>query len=261
MIKLEIDIEKAKEQFFEYVNNYDKKNENIDRKIYHSLRVMEISRKIAEKLKLGQEEIELATLIGLLHDIARFEQYKKFKTYNDIESFDHGDYGVKLLFEDKLIRKFINSDKYDDIIRIAIKNHNKYEIEEGLYEKEILFSQIIRDADKIDIIYEAEAIFWTGIEEEINKTIISENVLKQFKNNKQIKRDKKENLERNVNDILGVIAFIFDINFKCSFEIIKNNDYINKILKRFDFEDEKTKILIEEINKSANEFIKQKVKE
>ena len=46
---------------------------------------MEISKKIAESLKLTQEEIELATLIGLLHDIARFEKlyYIHFECNNE----------------------------------------------------------------------------------------------------------------------------------------------------------------------------------
>ena len=42
-----IDIKKSKDEFMKYTNNYDIENENIERKIYHSLRVMEISKKIA----------------------------------------------------------------------------------------------------------------------------------------------------------------------------------------------------------------------
>ena len=78
-----IDLEKAKNEFIKYTNNYDLTNSHITRKIYHSLRVMEVSKKIAEDLKLTQEQIDLATLIGLLHDIARFEQRKRYGTYYD----------------------------------------------------------------------------------------------------------------------------------------------------------------------------------
>jgi len=55
-----------------------------------------------------------------------------------------------MLFEDGLIRNFIVDDKYDDIIRVAVFNHNKLEIEAGLNEKSMLFAKIIRDADKLD---------------------------------------------------------------------------------------------------------------
>ena len=69
-----------------------------------------------------------------MHDIARFEQYARFKNYNVISNFDHGDYAVEILNKD--MRKYIETDQYDDIIKIAIKNHNKYKIEEGLTEKQ-----------------------------------------------------------------------------------------------------------------------------
>lgn len=45
----------------------------------------------------------------------------------------------------------------------AIKNHNKYKIEDGLTSKEEFFAKLIRDADKIDILYECEKnlLEWT----------------------------------------------------------------------------------------------------
>ncbi len=155
---MSIDLDKAKEEFIKYTEYYDLTNENIERKQKHSLRVMQISEQIAKSLELSQEEIKLATLIGLLHDIARFEQYTKYKTFRDLDSIDHGDYGAEILQHD--MRKYIETDKYDNIIKVAIKNHNKYQIEDGLSEAEKLFSKIIRDADKIDIYYESAEMFW-----------------------------------------------------------------------------------------------------
>ena len=67
-----VDINNEQKNFLEYVQNYDLNNENIKRKEQHSLRVMAISKKIAEELKLSEEEIKLDTLIGLLNDIGRF---------------------------------------------------------------------------------------------------------------------------------------------------------------------------------------------
>ena len=74
-----IDLSKAKSEFIKYTNNYDLNDSHITRKIHHSLRVMEASKKIAENLNLTKEQIDLATLIGLLHDIARFEQRKRYR--------------------------------------------------------------------------------------------------------------------------------------------------------------------------------------
>ena len=201
---MEINIEKAQEEFIKYTKMYDLENEHIKRKQEHSIRVMKISKQIAEGLNLSQEEVEIATLIGLLHDIARFEQYTKYCTFEDLESIDHGDYGVDIL--DKEIRKYIETDKYDKIIKLAVKNHNKYKIEEGLTEKEELFAKIIRDADKIDIFYESVDMFWKGKEEEVNNSKISQPILEQFENRTQIKREKGKIIE-NLEEIVSVIAY------------------------------------------------------
>lgn len=111
----------------------------------------ENARNIALSLNLSNEEVKLAELIGLLHDICRFEQVKLYGTFYDNKSIDHATKGLEVLFEDKHIRKFVTEDKYDAVIFKAINNHNKFYIEKGLNEKELLHCKIIRDADKMDI--------------------------------------------------------------------------------------------------------------
>ena len=118
---MKIDMEKAKEEFIKYTGKFNLQDENIDRKQQHSLRVMKISNQLAKELELNEEQIQLATLIGLLHDIGRFKQYTEIGLGDNIEGFDHGDYGAKVLFEEGIIRKFIDTNEYDEIIRKAIK--------------------------------------------------------------------------------------------------------------------------------------------
>ncbi len=77
--------------------------------------------KIAEDLNLTSEEAVLAQLIALLHDIGRFEQLRIYNTFRDIDSIDHAELGIKILFKDGIIRNFIKETKYDDIIYKAIK--------------------------------------------------------------------------------------------------------------------------------------------
>ena len=250
-----MNLEKAKEEFIKYTENYNLEDEHIKGKQEHSLRVMEMSKQIAQGLELPEEEIELATLIGLLHDIARFEQFTQYKTFKDLQSFDHGDFGGEILRKD--IRKYIETNKYDDIIIKAVKNHNKFKIEDGLTKEEGLFSKIIRDADKIDIFYESVEMFWKGKEQEVENSIISEDVIQQIKNLSQTKRKIEESP---IDNIIRVIAFIFDINFKESFEILKEENYINKILNRYNLKDEYTKQKVEEIRKISNQYIQKSAK-
>lgn len=253
---MDIDLEKAKKEFLKYTENYDLKNENIKRKREHSLRVMNISIQIAKQLELNQEQIELAALIGLLHDIARFEQYTQYKTYKDSLSFDHGDYGEKILEKD--IRRYIQSDKYDNIIKKAVKNHNKYSLEKGLDKEEMLFSRLIRDADKIDILYESVEMFWKGEESEVEESKISNKAIEQFKKQMLFKKDKIKNHSA-IDEVLTVIAFIFDIQFKSSLEIIKNENYINNILNRYKMKDEHTTKTLEELRIIANYYINEQI--
>ena len=145
-----IDFIKAQKEFKDYLNNYDLNDGKIQLKVRHTYGVVSLSEYIAKKLNLSEEDVELAKLIALLHDIARFEQTKKFGDFRDYKNVDHADLAIKILFENNLIRNFIEVNTYDSIILKAIKNHNKLQIEDGLNERELLHAKIIRDADKTD---------------------------------------------------------------------------------------------------------------
>lgn len=255
---MKIDLQKSINEFIKYAEKYDMSVFEIQNKQKHSLRVMEISNKIAKALNLSEDDIELATLIGLLHDIGRFEQFTQYHTFKDAFSFDHGNYGEQILQKD--MRNYIDSDEYDDIIKIAVRNHNKYGIEEGLTERQLLFAKLIKDADKIDILYESSCIFWKDREDIVNKSMVSNSTMEQFKQEKLIKKDKTKTPEP-IDDIFTVMAFVFDINYKPSLEIIKDEDYINKIVNRYNFIDETTKNSIEEARNIANNYIERNIRD
>lgn len=255
-----INIESCKKEFINYTEKFDLKNENIKRKQLHSLRVMKIANEIAKTINLKTEEQDVATLIGLLHDIGRFEQFEKYGTFRDKESIDHGDLGVKILKENEYINKYIDEEKYINLILLAIKNHNKYEIEENLDEKEKIFCNIIRDADKIDILYEAVEIFYSEKEiEEINNLKVKDETILKIYQKKTINRN--EIKDRNKLDSLIIFfGFLFDINYRESFKIIDKEKYVNKIFKRFNFKDEYTRNKMTEMYNFVEEYIDEKIK-
>ena len=95
-----IDIKKAKEVFKNYVQNYDPNDEKVKLKIAHIERTSAVAKETAQYLKLTEEDILLAELIGLLHDIGRFEQIKRYHTFVDKISVNHGEFGdVKAIWE------------------------------------------------------------------------------------------------------------------------------------------------------------------
>ncbi len=255
-----IDILKAKNVFKEYISNYDINNPQINLKIIHMYHVAENSKKIAKDLGLSQEEQDLAEIIGLLHDIGRFEQIKLYNTFSDKMSIDHGQKSVEVLFADKWIRRFVQDEKNDAIIYKAINNHNKYEIEKGLSEKENLHSKIIRDADNLDIF---RGLLEQKIEDfgffgssDISKEVLSPEFFEDFKK-EQLLLYAKAKTDMDV--MVAIIAHIYAINFKETLNIIKENDYINKFIKRLDCKDQYTREKMEEIAVIAMNYIEKKI--
>ena len=190
---------------------------------------------------------------GLLHDIARFEQYTKYKTFSDLATFDHGDYAVEILNKD--MRKYIETNKYDNLIKLAIKNHNKLNIEPNLSERELTFCKIIRDADKIDILYQGTCMYWNDEIDKINNWTINPEVLNSFLNCKLFEY-KKDYYPDGFDGVLSTISYIFDINFKESFRILKEEDYVNKIFRLFNLKDKEN---FEKSIKVANDFINENI--
>lgn len=233
------DISKEKElahAFEDYISKYDMEDSDINYKYYHSYRVMNHAKYLAEKLNLSKEDKLLATIIGLYHDIGRFEQDKRFDSFVDTKYFDHGDYGAKLL-EEELITQIPIEGKYYNIITKAVKNHNKYTIEEGLTEQELLHAKLIRDADKLDIIdYMSKGKLRTKSFNYQDKSFdIRDEIKEEFFNKKQIYMKNKKN-RTNSESSVKTLALVFDLNFKETAEYILDNhileDFYNILLNK-----------------------------
>ena len=243
---MSIDIAKAKKVFLDYTDNYDKANPRILLKVNHILRVSALSKKIATELGLSKEEIELAELIGLLHDIGRFEQIKRYNTFIDRDSINHGEFGAKILFEDGLIKDFLDTREYDKTIEKAIINHNRAEIEPNLDERTLLQCKIIRDSDKTDIYY-------TLLTDTIENTYETKD-FKGMKISKEMEEDffKYHNInyahrKNPLDTAVCHLAYIFDYNFECAKEIVRKNKYIETLIENLEIEDDETNQTIQEM--------------
>lgn len=250
-----IDRKKVKNVFKKYTDNYDTSDEKIKLKVDHTYRVAALSERIARSLGLGDDDTNLAWLIGMLHDIGRFEQLKNYGTFSDAESIDHAHYGVELLFEDGLIEKFVseNDTKYLketkdlketavksenkeeiselDILRTAIWNHSAYRVEEGLSERVKMFCNIIRDADKIDILkvnYDVTLeVIYDVTTEELKNSGVTDEVMKAFMEHHAVLRSLKKTP---IDNLVGHAALVFELVYNESFKIVKEQGYIEKML-------------------------------
>lgn len=258
-----IDIQKAKQELVNHVHKLAIDNPRVEMKVEHTMRVAENCKKIAIDLKLTGDEIQLAELIGILHDIGRFEQYRIFNkhtssiTLDNNKKFDHGEAGVEVLKKDNYIRKYIEENIYDDIIYTAIYEHNKYELPKNLSKETDLFCKIIKDADKLDIFYEAICAYWQDSQkiQEIEEGKLSEKMLENFY---EYKLADNRNRVSEADQILRFTSFVFDMNFPYSFEVLKENDFINKMIDRFHYQVPETKTEMMKVKKIANEYITRK---
>ena len=233
--------------FNDYVSNFDMNNDKIQNKYNHTYRVVKYAEKIAISEKLNEDDKKLAMICALLHDIGRFKQVTEYDTFHDNLSFDHGDMGYIVLKENNYIDKYTDNDEDKSIVLKAVKNHNKLIIEDGLTDRELYFAKLTRDADKLDI------FFTQHNEIKDNSDTINEKFLDSIKNRKQALNEYASN---ECEWLLRLICFIYDLNFKESFNIILENDTLNK---KIDLLNRVKNIDINYIRQEINNYVKERI--
>ncbi len=93
-----INREKIINRFIEYTSDYDLSDPKIKLKYDHTFRVANLCERIAKGNQLSEDDCALAWLTGMLHDIGRFEQVRRYGTFADNKSIDHAQFGADLLF-------------------------------------------------------------------------------------------------------------------------------------------------------------------
>ena len=149
---MHIDRERARRAFADYVAAYDPNSPRIALKIAHTYRVAEIAARIAGAEGLSTEDVDLAWLCGLVHDVGRFEQLRRYNTFIDAQSINHAALSASVLFDEGHIRDYIDDAAEDALLRTAVAWHSAFRLPEKLDDRTRMFCQILRDADKIDIL-------------------------------------------------------------------------------------------------------------
>lgn len=266
--------------FAEYVRNYDPSDEKIKLKIDHTYRVAGLCQRIAESLGLSEPDVDIAWLLGMLHDIGRFEQIRRFGTFNDVQSVDHAEFGADLLFKEGLIRKFAEGyyeecelarsgneeaeqiiknnehhNKDTGLLEMAIRQHNKYRVKEDLTERQRMFCDILRDADKVDI-FKVNAdipmeIIYDVTTEELKNGVITKEVLESFYKKETVLKSVRRSA---VDHIVGHISLLFELVYKESYRQAKEQGYVYKLL---DFKSDVPEVNAEfgDMRKYVDEFL------
>lgn len=147
------DVTRLREWFHDYCSSFAAADpadqRNFALKEDHSVRVCENIVHIARDEGLAATEQAIAETVALFHDVGRFPQYQRYRTFKDSESINHAALGAAVLLREKtlhalppLVRRLI--------VR-AVALHNVFAVPPGLDADLLQYVRLIRDADKLDI--------------------------------------------------------------------------------------------------------------
>ena len=212
-----------------YVSGYNAADPMIKLKIDHTYRVAALCRQIAD----GLADPDLAWLCGMLHDIGRFEQVRRWGTFLDAASVDHAALGADLLFEEGLLARFPLdlTAEARRILETAIRCHSAYRLPEGLSEPETTYCHILRDADKIDIFRvncetPLEDIY-NVTREALRASPVSEAVKDCFRRRTAVLRALKKTP---ADYVAAHLCLVFELVYPASRSIAREQGYVDRML-------------------------------
>ncbi len=222
--------------FSEYVRRFDSEDpavqQSMDLKAQHTLKVCEAILDIGGSLKLSEIDLCLAEITALLHDIGRFEQYARYRTFADGKSENHAALGVEIIRDSRILEAL--DPEPADIVVSAVRHHNRASLPEPESERHLLFLKLLRDADKIDI-WRVVTDYYRRSGKQRNRTIeldlpdtghVSAPVCKALMNGRLVQTADL----RTLHDFkLLQMGWIYDINFPRTFQIVRERKYLEAI--------------------------------
>jgi len=227
-------------RFQEYVRQFSSDDpvvqQNIDLKAEHTRKVCDAVKDIGASLDLSKDDLCLAEASGLLHDIGRFEQYRRYRTFADDRSENHALLGVKVLKADRLLEGLHPAAAH--IVLRVVATHNRAALPAREEERCLFFLKLLRDADKVDI-WRVVTQYYQNAGKCRNRSIeldlpdidrISPEVYKRLMKGRPVQMADL----RTLNDFkLLQIGWIYDVNFPRTFRIVQEKKYLEIIRDAF----------------------------
>ena len=140
--------------FASYADTFKSEDTDLREKVIlkeeHTRRTCKEIVDIGQKLGLRGEDLLLAEVTALSHDIGRFDQYARYRTFSDHRSVDHAELGARILREREILDALDESKR--DLVLRAVSYHNRATLPQDETETCLFFSKLLRDADKLDIL-------------------------------------------------------------------------------------------------------------
>jgi putative nucleotidyltransferase with HDIG domain len=203
-------------------------------KVVHCQRVRENAQMLADDLSLSRGQRELSIAAGLYHDLGRFEQYRRYRTFRDQDSEDHGELSASILR--KGVDEFLSifSPVEQEHIIFAVRYHNRLHVPRaGSRQAEVLL-RICRDADKLDI--------WRVFDDLLAGRITAgaETINHGMPEGKRVSKEVIEavmagrlvdyrSIESQIDFAVMRLSWVFDMNFSWTIRQVVERGYLNRI--------------------------------
>ena len=233
-----IDRQRASEAFRAYAANYDARSVTIAVKIAHTYRVAEIAEKIA--VSIAEASADFAWMLGLLHDIGRFEQITRYGTLKDAVSVDHAELGADILFRDNLFDMFVPKEELDAgklqrikaVAENAVRLHNKLKLPDNLDAQTEMYTKILRDADKADIFRVLTEPPYDESSQNLLNLAVRDEVMRCVKEHRCVPRTSAAGQANELEVLIAQCCMAFEVEFEASRRIIAGQGYLKKLLGR-----------------------------
>jgi hypothetical protein len=209
-------------------------NAHLRMKQEHTGRTCEEIRVLAEQLALDDHQKQIAEIVALLHDVGRFPQFAEYRTFNDARSIDHSHLGVEILRREGLLDVLRREERH--WVETAIEHHGRKLLPAHLNGQALLFSKLIRDADKLDIYrivirlyrqYRADPAGYPWPLELPDEPRCSAAVLDAVMNGRLIDHA----MMRTLNDkMLCKLSWVYDMNFAASLARLREQGSLEQVL-------------------------------
>lgn len=230
------DLQFLQNWFFDYCDSFTallaEDQSNIDLKKKHTREVCRNGVLIAQGLGLNEPSALLAEAVSLFHDVGRFPQYSRFKTFDDSISVNHAALGVKVLQDNRVLRDMPKRGR--DILIRSVALHNAFSLPDDLDEETLLFARLIRDADKLDILRVFIEYFDQDKDSRAKAVVLglpdtpgcSPEVLSSLRNGSMALKSTL----KNQNDFkLMLLSWVYDLNFAISGRLVRDRDLISRL--------------------------------
>lgn len=214
----------------------------IRRKLEHTFDVCRTTEEICRREKRSAEETHIFLLCSLFHDLSRFEQFRKFRTFRDADSFDHGNRSEELMLSGDFLRG-VPPDQ-QSVIACAVRLHNKSSIPADTPRECLPAAQMVRDADKLDILKLVYEFFMDPAKVDPTMKLelpispgCTESILNAVLEGKPILYSDM----RNVNDfILALFSWAFQFNYASAAELALERKLYPKLYSLLSVPEDKT---------------------